>query len=835
MNIDDLHDLLVEAPTGGAEARSLGVLTSLARDGDLAASLTLLRALAPAVGCAAALPLLAQATCMDGLLAADLPAPLGAYAAALRPPTFLANVKRLAARAKGNDDGAISDLRRLVLSRDVLQHEALKAHVLTILAGLIDMQERIGALTPSHLMPILDHVLANARIVEGRESDDSLNFGREKLLDLHSTGALYFLITHELGHNVFDRLLGKGGGAGAAGHETALSELAAALPQLMDAACQLCGRQFEVNDARAFLAFTGVRLLCTHERRPGGPYFHMSLMQSGGPVDLHVGATYARFVLALVGIKPSRAAAAWSTRGALHFGFRGDQQDVLRAIPPNEVVAARIQEALTEGPAWIDALRADGRLGESERDVPIALEVEPRRPRAYGDDCERVFNDLNLVAQADAVPSLGALTEPQAVAVLAAAWRCAAPSVVRRLLQEQAGLQAKLRTADWPLGEIGASLCALRDEHSVVAYYGPTVSDIGAVLHSLRDFGVPLDGPADADGRTLLVRAVFKGLNPVHLALDCGADPDRASANGDTALLACATVGSVAVAEALTAAGASLQSRDPEGRTALHRAAGQGHEELLVWLLEHGAEVDARDNNGETALMQAPTRSAVMALCDAGAAVQAATGEGVSALHFAAQYGRPEVVHALLSRGADPDAATRMGETPLHYAALAGAGTDCMAALLDAGADIDEETDEGVTALMVAARRARLDMVEWLLDHGARVDARTVTGDTALIMASDGRNELTRDFSFNSRIEQCLRLLVQAGADINAANDGGVTAVLAATWGFDAGRVSCLLELGADPNIADRDGRSPLSVAQANGHGAMVEALDSASRTKGNA
>jgi ankyrin repeat protein len=224
-----------------------------------------------------------------------------------------------------------------------------------------------------------------------------------------------------------------------------------------------------------------------------------------------------------------------------------------------------------------------------------------------------------------------------------------------------------------------------------------------------------------------------------------------------------------------------------------------------------------------------------MALCDAGAAVQAATGEGVTALHFAARYGRSEVVHGLLSRGADPDAATGMGETPLHYAVLANAGTDCMAALLDAGADIDEETDEGVTALMVAARTAHLDMVEWLLDHGAGVDARTVTGDTALIMASDGRNEWARDFSFNSRLEQCLRRLVQAGADINAANDMGVTAVYAATWGFDAGRVSCLLELGADPNIADRDGRTPLSVAQAKGHAAMVEALTSAARTKGNA
>jgi uncharacterized protein len=137
--------------------------------------------------------------------------------------------------------------------------------------------------------------------------------------------------------------------------------------------------------------------------------------------------------------------------------------------------------------------------------------------------------------------------------------------------------------------------------------------------------------------------------------------------------------------------------------------------------------------------------------------------------------------------------------------------------------------------LMVAARLAHLDAVEWLLAHGARVEARTVTGNTALIMASDGRNEWTRDMSFDRRIEQCLRRRVEAGADINAANDEGITAVHAATWGFDAGRVKCLLELGADPRIAAKDGTTPLSVAQAKGHAAMAEALTDAAGKKGNA
>jgi hypothetical protein len=88
---------------------------------------------------------------------------------------------------------------------------------------------------------------------------------------------------------------------------------------------------------------------------------------------------------------------------------------------------------------------------------------------------------------------------------------------------------------------------------------------------------------------------------------------------------------------------------------------------------------------------------------------------------------------------------------------------------------------------------------------------------------------------FGTRIEHCLRRLVQAGADINAANDEGITVVHAATWGFDAGRVKCLLELAADPRIATRDGATPLSVAQAKGHAAMADALIGAAQKKGNA
>ncbi|HEU4835663.1 MAG TPA: ankyrin repeat domain-containing protein [Pyrinomonadaceae bacterium] len=743
MNINDLYELVVSAPTGGAETNALSVLNNLARDGDLAAAQALLRALAPALDCDSALPAITAATSMNELLAAEFPAPLRAYAVALEPRTFIANVEQMPKRPDENYD--IRKFKRLVITRDVLQHEALKAHVLTALSGVLGMMGRMSGTTPGHFMRVLDRVLADTCVVEGRDSDAKLRFGREMLLMFNEIGSLYGMIFHELGHNVFDLTVGRGTEETSSGHESAMSDLAAALPRLMEAACQRHGQKFEMNEPRRLTLAKGVTLLCSHERAQSGSYFHLSLMQGAGPIDLQVGASYAYLVLTLAGINPSDAAVAYSPRGALHFGFRGEEQDRLRAAPPSEVASARIQEALTNGPTWIDELRANRQLGESPLDVAIALGVEPRRPVLYGDNAANAFADLGLMAQVNAVPSFGVLGEQEAAAVLTAAWCTATPTVVQRLLREQPGMPAQLREAGWPLSEIGASIYAIRDEHRVVSLHGPTVSDIGAVLLALRDSGIPLDGPADRDGRTLLIRAVFKDEKLVRLALDCGADPNRASEDGETPLLACATVGNVAAAEALVAAGASVATPDRHGRTALHRATGEGQEELMRWLLAHGAKVDARDSDGNTALMFAQTSSAVEALCDAGAAATASSNVGLTALHYAAQHGNSEVARALLSRGADPNTPTRTGETPLHYAALVYEDVDCMAVLLDAGADIDEETNDGMTALMLAARDAQVKAVELLLERGADVDARSVNGDTALSLAQAREDKATID------------------------------------------------------------------------------------------
>src|SRR5687767_2791450 len=95
--------------------------------------------------------------------------------------------------------------------------------------------------------------------------------------------------------------------------------------------------------------------------------------------------------------------------------------------------------------------------------------------------------------------------------------------------------------------------------------------------------------------------------------------------------------------------------------------------------------------------------AAVRALLKQGEDVNAAQGDGMTALHWAARKGDAELVQMLVYAGANVKATTRLGAyTPLYLAAQAGK-TDVIATLLAAGADATVVTANGATPLMMAA------------------------------------------------------------------------------------------------------------------------------------
>ena len=137
----------------------------------------------------------------------------------------------------------------------------------------------------------------------------------------------------------------------------------------------------------------------------------------------------------------------------------------------------------------------------------------------------------------------------------------------------------------------------------------------------------------------------------------------------------------------------------------------------------------------------------VAALLRSGADVNAAQGDGMTALHWAAYNGQVALAETLLAAGADLEAVTRIGDyTPLHHAARHGFA-DVVEALLSAGAAVEAATSTGAArALHLAAASGRQAAVRALLTGGAEVDAREEQwGQTPLMFAAAaGRTDVVR-------------------------------------------------------------------------------------------
>src|SRR5437763_5412686 len=125
-------------------------------------------------------------------------------------------------------------------------------------------------------------------------------------------------------------------------------------------------------------------------------------------------------------------------------------------------------------------------------------------------------------------------------------------------------------------------------------------------------------------------------------------------------------------------------------------------------------------------------RDAVTALLKQAADVNAAQGDGMTALHWAAMKNDAELARMLLYAGANVRATTRIGAyTPLLLAAKNGSA-DVVAPLVKAGADVNAATSNGTTPLMFAAASGKVDAVEALAAAGANVNAKeSVRGLTA--------------------------------------------------------------------------------------------------------
>ncbi len=178
----------------------------------------------------------------------------------------------------------------------------------------------------------------------------------------------------------------------------------------------------------------------------------------------------------------------------------------------------------------------------------------------------------------------------------------------------------------------------------------------------------------------------------------------------------------------------------------------------LLATLALGAAVDS-DSPVADAAMRGDV-DVVRALLRDGADVNAAQGDGMTALHWAAERGAAELAEMLLYAGANVAAVTRLGDyTPLHLASRGGR-SDVVEVLLRAGADPEAATSTGAArALHFAAASGSDRAVRALVEHGADVDAREGSWDQTPLMFAASAGRIA-----------AVRVLIELGADVSIAS-----------------------------------------------------------------
>jgi len=712
MTLETLQEILVKAPTNVAARSALTVLVDLALDTDFDAIRNLSQALASELGYDPHSKGFLQAHSIDEFLnATDIPPLLRIYAFGFWPHKLL-NTPALSKHlgdALMREDGFRS-FQLLVHREAPVQHELLKGYILGAFIKMLNSNIMSSLISSGSMLHILDEIRAKCRVVPGTNADTDFNFGRELILRSSSLSSFFGVVFHEFGHHIFDRARQGVQCSDAFPSPDACAEVVGKLPALLEGAVHLKGKQIAPGDPRAYRISTGVTLLCTYAEMAAGPYTHLSIMNSAGPIELLQGAAWAYFILSAIGTDLTQAAAAYSARGVFHFGFLGCGPDA--AVLRERIQALNLIQLLSglkAGSAqWLDELARTSRMGQSESDVPTTLGVMPRQAKFYGPQPQVTWNDLRACQQLRADPSATREVSGEIKNdLLCLAVRCGDPAVVRNLLATGASARARLPNGYGCVNSVGHSLCVIHDQ-SGKSYYGPSATNLLEVIASLAAAGLDLDEPLDAEGNTLLHGAAGRNVELTKFFLSHGTMVDTANAEGRTPLFEAISYGPLSTVQALLDAGGDPKNRDNSGTTPLHCAVERGDEKMVALLLQRGAPVDAATSDGQTALM------------------------------LAAIHGQAGVVKLLLENGADAEAANSRGLTAIHFAVSSSREEGRLAileALLATGADVDEEANDGSTPLMLAASAGSVETVNFLLTRKANINATDTHGNTALILA----------------------------------------------------------------------------------------------------
>jgi uncharacterized protein len=377
----------------------------------------------------------------------------------------------------------------------------------------------------------------------------------------------------------------------------------------------------------------------------------------------------------------------------------------------------------------------------------------------------------------------------------------------------------------------------------------------GADVKAANRYGVTALSLACTNGNDALVSTLLKA----------GADPNGILPGGETPLMTAARTGAVAAVRALVSAGAVVDAKDERrGQTALMWAAAEGHAPVVQALIDAGADPRARVPSGLTPLLFAVREGrldAVRVLLAAGADANEIIpmesslrrrgyggrlpAAGMSALLLAVSNAHFELAAALLDAGADPNAA-QTGYTVLHAITAVrrpgigdndpppeGSGTrsslDLVKKLAARGANVNAKMTRkvnlnntrvheiGATPFFLAALTADTDLMKALVDVGADPSLTNAEQSTPLMVAAGlATRSPGEDPGDEREVRDALQFLLDRGADINAADINGETAMHGAAYKNLPGAVKFLAAKGARIDGWNREnkfGWTPLAIA----------------------
>jgi ankyrin repeat protein len=383
--------------------------------------------------------------------------------------------------------------------------------------------------------------------------------------------------------------------------------------------------------------------------------------------------------------------------------------------------------------------------------------------------------------------------------------------------------------------DIASLLVGAGANPNAVTDQGVTALALACINRSVRMAELLLKAGANPNaaletGETALMTAAWTGnADLVRLLLAHGASPNaKRSWNGQTALMWAASKGHSDVIRQLVTSGADVHAKTRDGFTPLHFAARNGDQKSAQLLLAAGSPINETASDGSVPLVVATVRghSAFAAFLLTMGANPNASGTGHTALHWAAgrwnteltgttgidtqasrewaalagvPSGKLELIHALLAHGADPNA--RLEKLPFHYGYSQGVGQK-------------RKMLVGATPFLIAAMSADVGVMRLLASNGA--DPRLVTqdGTTPLMVAAGLGRALGESRASDEETLRAVELAFVLGNDVHAVNDAGQTALHGAAHIRFNALIQILVNQGANVNVKDKRGDTPLMVAE---------------------